>query len=314
MTTVPAEPPRTPAPTPVQTEAEPPAEAPVAEVQPSLPFDEGSDEPIAFALTARARRVVAPHALPALRVVPQVPTSTGGLEAPGDPTRDATDAGTSADPAPEDEASDTRPARARALRRAGARPTAIASQLGVDPVVVRAWTDGVRGVAHVTALPVPTAADDAEAEDAARRAAFASERTTARARGRAHLAARPDLSGGLGVLAACTEAAPDGVTVTTTDPRVAAAALRWVAEVLGTPTDRWRTVLRLGERAAADLAVHRWATSLGVPRERVRTTRWAGTADPHAEEVRCRLPDPVVAATVAGWCDALLDGPEDVAF
>lgn len=304
MTIVPAEPPETTTGATTQT--------PVAEVQPSLPFDDASDEPIAFALTARARRAVAPHAVPPLRVVPQVPEAPAADAPPAGP---AGDSSAPAEPeAPEDEASDTRPARARALRRAGARPATIATQLGVDPVVVRAWTDGVRGVAHVTALRTPAAADDAEAEDAARRAAFASERTTARARARTHLTARPDLAGGLGVLAACTDAAPDGTTVTTSDPRVAAAALRWVADVLGVPTERWRTVLRLGERAAADLAVHRWADALGVPRERVRTTRWAGTADPHAEEVRCRLPDPLIAATVAGWCDALLDAPDHDAF
>jgi hypothetical protein len=38
--------------------------------QPALPFDEAADHPIPFSLTARARRVVAPQALPPLTVVP----------------------------------------------------------------------------------------------------------------------------------------------------------------------------------------------------------------------------------------------------
>lgn len=287
--------------------------------QSTLPFAEGDDRPVAFALTARARRTVAPHEVPALRVVTPAPAPgppraaaatvaplpAGGPVPVDEPRPDPVDG-------PDEDVADTRPARARALRRAGARPATIAAQLGVDPLLVRAWTDGVGGVAHVTALPAPIA-DDPHAEDVARRAAFASARTTARGRARTHLAARPVLAGGLGVLAACVDVEPDGVTVTTRDPRVARATLRWVAEVLEVPAERWRTVVRLGERAAADLAVHRWAAALAVPRERVRTTRWAGTPD-DVEEVRCRLADPVVAAEVAGWCDALLDDPDDDGF
>lgn len=276
--------------------------------------DDADDRPIAFGLTARARRAVAPTDLPALRVVgppPAAPASPAPSPVAPEvgPLLTPRPSGATAEPAEDEEAGDTRPARARALRRAGARPAAIATQLGVDPLLVRAWTDGVRGVAHVTAVATPRAG--VVDEDAARRAAFASRRTAARRDARLRLVAAPSWVGGLGVLAACTEVAPDAATLTHTDPRVAATAVRWADEVLGVPPTRWRAVLRLGERAAADLARARWGAALGLPPERLRTTRWAGVAEADAEEVRLRLPDPVLAATLAGWIDAVLDDPDE---
>ncbi|MFP4312286.1 MAG: hypothetical protein ACLFS9_09965, partial [Nitriliruptoraceae bacterium] len=102
--------------------------------QPRLPLPDGPgdrdgaadpagadhDQPIGFALTARARRVVAPDSLPELSVVPAV-----------------------AEPVEEDP-DDTRPARARALRRAGVPVARIAAQLDIDPLLVTAWTGAVR--------------------------------------------------------------------------------------------------------------------------------------------------------------------------
>lgn len=266
--------------------------------QAQLPFDEVDEQPVPFALTARARRTVAPGSLPDLRVVAGT--------TPGGPA--TADTRLVAEPQPADEdhedPSDTRPARARALRRAGARPVTIARQLGVSPVVVRTWTDGVHGVAHVTALE---AAPDPVDDEAARAAAFASARTAARREAVARLHAEPVLAAGAGVLAGRAVALPDGVTLTTDDPRVAAVAIGWCASVLDVAVDRWRMLLRLGERTAADLARHRWAGELDRDPAAVRITRWAGGLDPDGEELRLRLADPVVAAAIAGWGDAALE-------
>jgi hypothetical protein len=110
-----------------------PASAPVAKVEPSSPpaapetagTDTAHDQPIGFALTARARRAVAPGTLPELSVVGVGATGSasgnGALEEPDD----------------------TRPARARALRRAGVPLSAIVRQLGTDPLTVTAWVGEV---------------------------------------------------------------------------------------------------------------------------------------------------------------------------
>ena len=79
--------------------------------QQALPFDDEAHEPIAYVLTAAAHREVATDGAPALQVVDEVDDR------------------------------DTRPARARALRRGGVPITQIAARLGVDDLLVRAWID-----------------------------------------------------------------------------------------------------------------------------------------------------------------------------
>jgi hypothetical protein len=93
--------------------------------QPSLPFDGVADAPIPYSLTARARRTVAPDDLPALRVISDPPAPTTPADAGAAQQLD-------------DERSDTRPARARALARAGTPLPAIAQQLDVDELLVEA--------------------------------------------------------------------------------------------------------------------------------------------------------------------------------
>ncbi|MCC5950128.1 MAG: hypothetical protein JJT89_16885, partial [Nitriliruptoraceae bacterium] len=111
--------------------------APVPAAQPALfaaplPFDDEADEPIAYALTGRARRHLAPDEVPALVVVePPAWSST-------DRSRPPDDAATLAE-----DPTDTRPARARALRRAGVAAADIARQLDTDPVLIRAWVGEV---------------------------------------------------------------------------------------------------------------------------------------------------------------------------
>jgi hypothetical protein len=101
------------------------------------------------------------------------------------------------------------------------------------------------------------------------------------------------------------------VTVATDDARVAGAVRRWLVTTVGVDPDHIRVLVRLGPRAAGDLARHRWARSLEVPVDRVRTTRWSAAPEPDAVDGLLRVVDADVAAAVAGWRDALLDGDLD---
>lgn len=92
--------------------------SPDPEQQP-LPFDDADEAPIGFALTAAAHRVVASDGPPPLQVAPE-PAADEGDDQPDDAELVY------------DDPSDTRPSRARALRRAGLSVTAIADQLQVS--------------------------------------------------------------------------------------------------------------------------------------------------------------------------------------
>jgi hypothetical protein len=299
-----------------------------------LPFDDEAERPIAFSLTARARRTVAPDALPTLRVVrPVVPTPgpdapTPGPDAPTPgpvvptPGPDGTSRDRSTSPVrrpsfdpPDDDPSDTRPARARALRRAGVDLAAIATQLGVDELLVRAWTGGVVAPHHPARAasgraPGPLPAPDEGADPASVRATRQAAREDATRR----LTAEPGLAAGLGVLAGVAELGPRAITVTTADPRVAGRVVRWLVDVLDVDPASVRLVLRVGPRAAADLARHRWGRAIGIDPARVRTTRAGARADEAAVEGVLRVAGADLAATAAGWCDALLDGDVSAGF
>lgn len=330
-----------------------PSTATGAEGQPALPFDDGTDEPIAYRLTARARRTVAPDSLPPLAVVgrahgvasaasdpagappPAVAAGDGDLERPGD----------------------TRPARARALRRAGLATDDIAGQLGVDPFLIDVWAAdvraparrsaarptrvvrapvdrldddapaGTRAVAPVTPLAgrgpgsrgvartVPVAGDGAvpPASQAAddERTAAALARAEATREGRERLAREPDLAAGVGLLAGLARLDDHAITVTAATPAIAAAAVRFATRHLGVALADIGVVVRLGPKVAGDLARHRWAAALEVPVPSVAHARWRGAPGDHAEEVILRIADPTAAATLAGWCDALLEPQAD---
>jgi hypothetical protein len=271
-----------------------------AGAQDPLPFDDEAEDPIPFALTARARRTVAPHDLPALRVV-SAPADAGA---------------TGPEPVPDEDPSDTRPARARALRRSGVATAAIADQLGVDELLVRAWTGNVPVARPSRAGRAPSGgapqaalhAGGRDARDEAARTAFELARAAARASARRRLAEEPRLAAGLGVLAGIAEITPTAVDVTTTDPRLAGAVVRWLTEVLAADVAEVRLVLRVGPRAAADLARHRWGRAVGIAPERVRATRAVARVDDDAVEGVLRVVDTDLAAAAAGWRDALLDG------
>lgn len=290
--------------------------APVAApepVQEPLPFDDEADQPVAFSLTARARREIAPEGLPPLSVVRDEQTS-----AP--PTRGVPQAepGGAAWPV-RDDPSDTRPSRARALRRAGLSADAIARQLRVEPLLVRAWIGATsdRAVARAEDRDdAVTAAEDPEAEQ--RETAFQLARATAAEQARRDLRHDPGFAAGIGLIAPIVDIDRNALTVTTGDQEVARMSLRWLDEHLPLDPARVRIVLRVGPRAAADLVAHRWANRLGIDRQRVAVARWQDAPDGQSVQALLRVADPGAAATVAGWRDALLaptgSDPADIAF
>lgn len=262
--------------------------------QQPLPFDDEADRPVPFALTARARRAVAPAEVPDLSVVR--------------PVEDGPEDGAVDDPG------DTRPARARALRRAGTPVARIARVLEVDELVVRAWLGDLagRGAAGRTVALVPT--DRGEARGAR---VFEQARAQAQATAADRLAGDAAFAAGLGLVTGIADVDEHSVSVRSDDPRVAATVVRWLLASTAAAPARFRVVLRLHPEAAADLARHRWAEALRLPVEQVAHTR-TREARPGAEEALVRIADPAVAGTVSGWAQALLEPtspePVDAAF
>ncbi len=331
----PSGPPAHPVLRPTGTDQTPEQAAATAPVQQPLPFDDEADQPVAFSLTARARREIAPGDLPALSVVPDEPHPPQPDESPGDRSGGA-------DWPVRDDPSDTRPSRARALRRAGLSADAIARQLGVEPLLVRAWigtTSGPsvgrsqdRDTAHRTArdqtidrsagtghgVDTDGKRATADPEDDQRETAFQLARTTAAEQARRDLQRDPGFAAGLGLIASIVDIDRNALTVTTGDEDIARLSLGWLDEHLPLDPARVRLVLRLGPRVAADLVVHRWASRLGIDRERVAVARWHDAPDGRSVQALLRVADPAAAASVAGWRDALLaptgPDPADIAF
>lgn len=267
--------------------------------QQPLPFDDEADHPVPYALTARARREVAPEDVPDLTVVGRRGSRRAGEGGPDDGSLDTP--------------GDTRPARARALRRAGTPVAAIARTLQVDELVVRAWLGDLagRGAAHAVSL-IPE-------EQPRSRSSRAFEQARTRALGTAteRLARDAEFAAGLGLVSGIAAVDEHSVSVSTEDPRVAAAVVRWLQRHADAQPARIRVVLRLAPGAAADLARHRWAQAMGIPLEQIAHTRSRSTPE-GCQEALVRLADPVVAGSVSGWSQALLDPPSpepvDAAF
>lgn len=245
--------------------------------QPSLPLF--GDEPIAYELTARARRVVAPQSLPDLSVVP----------APVDPA---------ADPDP----FDTRPARARALRRSGRSLDDVAATLGVDPGIARRWCGEVhpprrsrrRTPPAAEDPPVSSTGDVSGATIAARDRfldAFAEGDAVWTARAALVVGATSTTTGYAGVL-------------NVRDLAVASAAVAFLFDEFALDHRRIRVTLRVGAGVPIDQAIHRWADALGVPREHVVGARGDGPADEVEASIRISVPE--VAAAIDGWREALV--------
>lgn len=302
-TTTPATPPApAPAPGPGPGAAVPPP-VPAEPAQATLPFDAALDDPIPFALTARARRVIAPESLPRLTLL---------------------DEAASADP---EDPADTRPARARALRHAGVDVDQIAEELDVDELVVRAWVDDItpvrsaeRRLRSVPGGPRTEPEQRARAEARRRRAeeAFASTRSAAARAAEDRVAGDPAFVSGLGLVTGVADVNAHGVVLTTRDLAIARAALRWLTATVEVEPARVRVLLRLAPQVAADVTVHAWHRATGLPKERFTTARWRQAPTAEAVEAMVRISDPRVAGALAGWRDALLgsfetgDGDGDV--
>lgn len=251
-----------------------------AVTQPGLPLD---DEPIPFALTAKARRVVAPERLPDLTVV-----------------------GESGRPPSAGDADSTDRARARALRRAGTRPDVIARQLDRDELLVRAWVEDVRAPtpgARPGLRPVPSADRDATpARDGGTGERFAAAQRSAAATAAAELL-DPDVAAGVGLLAGLADVDASAVTIRGTDLDLVAAAVIWLRRRFD--VRRVRVVLQCGPRAAADLARHAWGRALGVDPADCMIARWQDAPTPTDVRALVQVPDPEVAGRLAALRDGL---------
>lgn len=297
--------PHEPSPPPVDDPVVEPADSPPA-VQEALPLD--LDAPIPYALTARARRYVAPGGLPDLAVVSRGTASTAvgrGRSPAGQQDRQQRRL-VDAAPIDLDDPHDTRPSRARALRRAGLGVAGIASELDADDLEVRAWIDGVTPVRSAKRrLRAVDAVAQAEAAQAAARQRF----DQARLAGRAEAADRlddPSLTTGLALLSGVAEIGPHAVLCTVREPAVGAAVLGWLRRVVEIEPGRIRVLLRLAPQVAADQAAHDWAAQLDVPPDAVAYTRWRGAPDAEAGQATIRIADPALAGRLAGWREALL--------
>ncbi|TVP69731.1 MAG: hypothetical protein EA340_06730 [Nitriliruptor sp.] len=220
---------------------------------------------------------------------------------------------------------------------------AIASQLDADPLVVTAWVGevapsrrrggrvaprpqagadvadtgaaGAAGAATApdTTTPPASGAPEDDQEETAAQLARAAAATQARAR----LQSDPRFAVAVGLLAATATVDRHAVTITTTDARQAARALGAVREEAPEGIRLLRVILRLGPTVAADLARHRVAAELGIAAEQISWTRWRSAPRPDAVQLLARIGDPSLAASVAGWIDAVLEPssePVDLAF
>lgn len=252
--------------------------------QPTLPFeDDAGEAPIPYALTARARRTVAPASLPELSVVPGT-----GVDEP-DPF-------------------DPRPARARALRRAGRDVPEIAGLLGTDHDVVAAWCravgpradrrrarsdgEGASGGGQVRRLPLPEP-----------------DRRPQRGRSREQAAAR--LRGGgpgavvTAFLAGRARVTPHAATFAVDDPDRAARIVGWLVDLAGADPSRARLVVEVGRGVAHDLELARWEQGTGVSSEHITVTAAASDRG-DGGRATLRMADPDVAAALSGWQDAVM--------
>lgn len=247
---------------------------------------DGEHAPIAFTLTAAAHRVVDAAGPPPLSVAPEPATDDdGGLD---DPT-------------------DTRPSRARALRRAGLSATAIADQLGVDELIVRAWIDDVaaspppratrRRLESQAPTPPPAVGDDDVGLQLVRAESCQQAHT--------RLVDDARFALGLGLVAGLRRPDGAGFTIATTDERLAGRTVAWLRNHTSLDDTDVRVVLRLGRDVAGDRARERFAAALQLPVERVAAARARGSLGVDEVEALLRLVEPGLAATVTGWCDAV---------
>lgn len=229
-----------------------------------LPLE--GDEPIPYALTARARRVVAPADMPDLQVLD----------------------GPAADPVEDDELDDPRSVQARALRRAGMPISAIAGRLDVDQFTVRAWLGG--RLAPVAVPASPSDEEELEASDAAAYQVFEDR-----------VGSDPGFSAGLAVLGTLADVDGAAVVLTSDRPAPLAQGLAFLRQEFGVTDEQVRVVLRLGSMLAGDRAVADWSAALGLPADRFRHVTSGRVAAPDGIEVLIRVTGASMASAVGAW-------------
>ena len=271
-------------------------------VQAALPFDDEADAPVGYALTASARRLLAPDPLPALRLVrPRLDGQEPSVAIP-DPH-------------------DIRPARARALRRAGHDPAVIAARLGSTPEEAARWCGDVGPVRRTrpgrrsvaTGHASTGEPDGGSAQDRPPTSAATDHvRSGARRAVAARSAADPAFARDLGLIVGGARPSGATVAVTVTHVALAAAVLDRLRAETGLAAHGLRVVLRVGPARSADRARHEWADRLALPLERVAAVRWPLATDPEDIDATLHLVDPEVVAHLRGWMDAVVDGVDRV--
>jgi len=262
-----------------------------------LPFDDASDGPVPFTLTAAARRGVLGHTLPPLRSVPDpVPASvpdTGPASGPASGTVTGSATGGARQSSADASAPvDTRPVQARALLRSGMPVSTIAAALGSDVTEVQGWTE------------------DLVDELARRRRRAAAEHP----RSHRPLATREPSAAGdapapvererllAGLAFALTSTDDHGVSILHDRLGPVAVLLDALREQLPGITTGMRVALRVGRGASADRTAAVVADRLGLERSRMVVGRVdAGRAS--SMEIRIDIPDRDAARLVRSWRD-----------
>lgn len=243
-----------------------PVVQPPAVVQPSL-LDDEAGHPVPYSLTARARRVVAPESLPSLVVV-----------------------------AADDDLDDPRRPRARALRRAGTRPEAIAAELGVELTLVARWTDDV--------APAPKAVRRQSAAEHRRDRELPVAYVTGRAAARsAWRRGAPAM--GAAMVAGMAEVTPFAVRLHG-EPGTVAGVLQWLRDTQVVAESAIRVQVLAAPGCSMDVVAHDMARRLNVPTVQVQARAWDQAPDADAVEVQVRIGDPRLAGTIDGWREELL--------
>lgn len=244
-------------------------------VQQALPYDDEQDLPITYALTPAAQQLLEPGSRPRLRAVPPL--------------------------ADDDADRDPRKAQVKAMYRGGLTPDAIASQLEIDPLLVRGWLELAPLVGRTVTQPVvaktTTTVSQADAYQASEL-----------------LQHDPKFSFAVGVLAATGEIEPSNVTFTFTDAALAKTVLWLLRTHTPFAKAQMHVVVRLARRSHGDVVKSRWANTLDVDPTQIRTVR---SRNDGVDQALVRVVEPSVAALCALWCDTALREPKpsiDVAF
>ncbi len=246
-----------------------------------MPYRDEADEPAPFRVTARGRRAVIPESLPSLRVVD----------------------GSASD----DDAGDTRAARARALRRAGISIRDIADQLSVDPLLAQAWTADVPVRGTLASRRRRSSPGRIVASNGVSLPDHRDLRRHAQEDARRRLHEDPLFAVGVGLLSGVTRADAHGLTITSRSAWLLRRVLDWLCEEDVAVHGEARTVLKIGSGVAGDLARTEWAHQLGLQRSQCTVSRWRYARDPEDVEVVIRVADAQLAARYRGWIDALRD-------